>query len=224
MLQDFNTVYHNLTSILETLEKKRLELKKKGTRNGGIAVGIIFIVGFALLAASNMAGPGIAILAVLCCIIFIYSIHIKSAELSIHYKNNVISQIVSAICPGAFYEPNQGISESSFINSGLFMEPDRYQCEDLISGQIDKTTFRCSEVHAEERRVTTNGKGQTQTYWVDIFKGFLFIADFQKDFKGHTTIFRNSWIKLRFGEQRVKLENPDFEKSFDVYSDRKSVV
>ena len=47
---------------------------------------------------------------------------------------------------------------------------------------------------------------------------FFFIADFQKDFQGHTTILRNSLFKLSSSGSRVKLENPDFEKTFDVYS------
>ena len=44
------------------------------------------------------------------------------------------------------------------------------------------------------------------------------IAGFQKDFQGHTTVLRNSLFKLSFSGSRVKLENPDFEKTFDVYS------
>ena len=44
------------------------------------------------------------------------------------------------------------------------------------------------------------------------------MADFHKDFKGKTTILRDRLFKLRFGESRVKMENPDFENTFDVYS------
>ena len=44
------------------------------------------------------------------------------------------------------------------------------------------------------------------------------MADFHKDFKGKTTILRDCFFKLRFGESRVKMENPDFENTFDVYS------
>ena len=40
----------------------------------------------------------------------------------------------------------------------------------------------------------------------------------KKDFQGHTTILRNSLFKLSSSGSRVKLENPDFEKTFDVYS------
>ena len=57
-----------------------------------------------------------------------------------------------------------------------------------------------------------------QHYWVDIFKGFLFIADFHKDFQGETTILRNSLFKLKMGASRVKMESPEFEKVFDVFS------
>ena len=51
-----------------------------------------------------------------------------------------------------------------------------------------------------------------------IFRGFFFIADFNKNFQGQTVVFRNSWFKLNLGKQRVKLENPNFEKQFDVFS------
>ena len=37
-------------------------------------------------------------------------------------------------------------------------------------------------------------------------------------FQGQTVVFRNSWFKLNLGKQRVKLENPNFEKQFDVFS------
>ena len=43
------------------------------------------------------------------------------------------------------------------------------------------------------------------------------MADLGRSFPGNTTVYRNRWIKLRFGFPRVKLESPDFEKQFDVY-------
>ena len=107
---------------------------------------------------------------------------------------------------------NQG---STFRNCALFTSPDRYHTEDLIQGRVGKTDFCCAEIHAEERKTRVNSKGQTSHYWVDIFKGFFFIADFQKDFQGHTTILRNSLFKLSSSGSRVKLENPDFEKTFE---------
>ena len=98
-----------------------------------------------------------------------------------------------------------------------FTSPDRYHAEDLIEGCLGKTSFICSEVHAEERRARSTKNG-VQYYWEDIFKGFLFIADFHKEFQGETTVLRDSFFKIKMGASRVKMENPDFEKVFDVFS------
>ena len=218
MEQDFNTLYETLKPTLISLEEKRLELKKQGTKNGLIAGGIccLLIGGFATYAGAGAISLLIAF--VIGLIILFYCINAQGKELSAFYKKEVIATIISKLCEGATFEPDQGISQGTFEGCGLFQEPDRYHSEDLISGCVEATHFVCSEIHAEEKRVTSDGKGHTRTYWVDIFRGFFFIADFQKDFKGKTSVYRNSWIKLHFGEQRVKLENPEFENSFDVYS------
>lgn len=219
MEQDFNVLYESLQPELVKLEAKRQELKAKGTKSGLTWGGICCILCIGLCIYGGLGAASLIIAPVIGGIILFFCIQSKGGELSLHYKTNIIAVIISRLCENATFEPEKGISENTFAGSGLFaVSPDRYNCEDLIQGRIGATEFRCSEIHAEEKRVTTNGKGQTRTVWIDIFKGFFFIADFQKEFKGQTTVYRNSWIKLHFGEQRVKLENPEFENSFDVYS------
>lgn len=218
MEKDFNTLYESLRPTLTLLEGKRLELKAKGTKTGLIAGGICCLLGVILSLYTGAGWVGLIVTVIISGIILYSCINSKGQELSEFYKKNVISAIVSELCQGAVFEPSKGISQGAFEGSGLFQSPDRYSSEDLISGQRGATSFLCSEIHAEKKQVTTDGKGRTRTHWVDIFKGFFFIADFQKDFKGKTTIYRNALIKLHFGEQRVKLENPEFEDSFDVYS------
>lgn len=218
MEQDFGNLYESLKPALAQLENQRLELKAQGTKNGSIALGICCLLGI-LATCINMNWLWLLISTIIGGIIFFCCIQSKSGKLTNLYKQDIISVILAKLCTGATFEPDKGIPENTFVGSGLFsVRPDRYHSEDLISGKIGLTSFLCSEIHAEEKQVTTNGKGQTRTTWVDIFKGFFFIADFQKNFKGQTTIYRNSWIKLHFGEQRVKLESPEFENSFDVYS------
>ena len=76
------------------------------------------------------------------------------------------------------------------MNSRLFStSPDRYRSEDLICGKIDKTSFICSEIIAEEKRVTTDSKGRRQEHWIDIFRGFLFYSRLQQNFQGQTVCF-----------------------------------
>lgn len=160
---------------------------------------------------------GPIVIVVISVIIFITCINNKSKIFSSFYKEEVVDEIIHAFCQNATYSPNNGVSEDLFRNSGLFTSPDRYHAEDLIEGCLDKTSFICSEVHAEERRARSTKNG-VQYYWEDIFKGFLFIADFHKEFQGETTVLRDSFFKIKMGASRVKMENPDFEKVFDVFS------
>lgn len=215
---DFDSLAQKLTPTLQVLEDKRKELLKQG-RKEGLGFGALFfavgVVALALLQVLNLFV--LIVLAVIAVIILFGCISAKSAILSAFYKKEVVTEIIRAFCPGATFSPERGISESVFENCGLFASPDRYHAEDLIQGCLGKTSFSCSEVHAEERRTQATKNG-VRHYWVDIFRGFLFIADFHKDFQGETVIRRNSLFKIGMGASRVKMENPDFEKVFDVFS------
>ena len=144
------------------------------------------------------------------------------------FKNEVVREIVKVIDPDWNYEPNQYISSSEYRSSDLFRQSvDRYRGDDLISGKIDKTDFRCSEVHSEYKTVTTDKDGRRKETWHTIFKGLFFHADFNKEIKGKTYIEPDTAERLfgKFGQnlqtsskgKLVKLENPEFEKIFAVY-------
>ena len=219
MANSYDSIYEKLTPALTQLENKRLELKKKGTNAGLVAGGICTLIGIIITVWTGGNSLGFYISLILGVIILVGCIHGQSKELSRYYKKDIIATIISSLCENSSFIPESGISEQQFMSCGLFhTSPDRYHSEDMITGQVGKTVFACSEIVAEEKRVTTNSKGQRSEHWVDIFKGFFFIADFQKDFQGQTVVYRNSWLKLNFKNQRVKLENPEFEKKFDVYS------
>lgn len=214
----FETLTQSLSPTLQSLEQKRKELKKQGQSTGIWVGGVVFVIVSAFSVYINAALIGVGIAAGLALLAYYSCVNAKSQELSSYYKQKVIAQVLQSFCDNAIFTPEEGIKEGIFRSCGLFTSPDRYHTEDLIQGRVGKTDFSCAEVHAEERKTRVNSKGQTSHYWVDIFKGFLFIADFQKDFQGHTTVLRNSLFKLSFSGSRVKLVNPDFEKTFDVYS------
>lgn len=205
-----------LAPFLQDLESKRQEMKSEAIRKilftGGIVIGVALIISF--LAGAPQAGTALGFIIAL--IYAVYTCNTRGQLLNDWYKKEIVSRIVQSLVENGEYDPGGGIPEDIFLESDLFRRPDRYHSEDLIKGKIGQTWFRFAEVHAEEKRVTTNGKGQTQTTWVTIFKGFLFVADFHKDFSGRTVICRDSLFNFR--GNRVKLENPDFERRFDVYS------
>ena len=217
MPADTASIFPQLSQTLQQLESQRQILKKQGMLRGllyGLIVGIAG--GIALYLWIDWTGLAIAIAAGI--VVFIGTIQAQSAILNRLYKSQIIPALVDAASPGARYTPQDGIEESLFNLSGLFgVKPDRYRTEDLVEGETRNTHFRFAEVHAQERRTSTDSKGRTRTHWVDIFRGFLFVADLGRPFHGNTTVYRNRWIKLRFGFPRVKLESPEFEKRFDVY-------
>jgi hypothetical protein len=110
-----------------------------------------------------------------------------------------------------------------FRSLGLVPSWDRARYEDMLTGQRGDAPFRFFEAHLEEKRTTTDSKGRTRTTWVTVFRGQCLVARFHKEFNGVTKVFRdagffNALMKLGQKGQRVKLEDPVFEKAFEVYA------
>lgn len=159
----------------------------------------------------------------------------KAGEWKSRFKQEIIGRLVQFVGEGLRYFPQDGISRQEFGASRLFRtDIDRYNREDLLEGRVEKTAFRCSEVHAEYKTETTDSKGNRQTHWHTIFRGLFVIADFHKHFNGVTVVLPDVEQGLfgRFGQtlqawagklgmtagELVKLEDPEFEAAFKVYS------
>lgn len=182
-----------------------------------ISIGICLLAsGIVAGTVSLMWGAGVAALSAYICLRVNQELRHK---LSAYYKTNIIPQVVEQHCAGGRYNALDGIDEETFMSSCLFnTTPDRYDSEDMIEGHIGQTAFHFSEVRAQ-KEVTIETKNGTHTTWVDIFRGVMFVADFNKDFKGLTTLVPNSWgRKWLAGRDRVELENPQLMKAFLVCS------
>jgi hypothetical protein len=106
-------------------------------------------------------------------------------------------------------------------NLGLVPSWDRAKFEDRIEGKRRDSSFEFFEAHLEEKRTTTE-RGRTRTTWVTVFKGQCLVVHFPKRFEGVTQVFRdagffNALVKLGQRRERVRLEDPKFEKAFEVY-------
>ncbi|MBI1339635.1 DUF3137 domain-containing protein [bacterium] len=128
------------------------------------------------------------------------------------------------------YEAKPGLRPriSDFRSLGLIGSWDRAKFEDRMTGVRNDLAFEFFEAHLEEKRTSTDSKGRTTTTWVTIFKGQCVIVDFERPFQGVTKIVRDAGvfnmltgIGQKFGQtsaERVRLEDPVFEKAFEVYS------
>jgi len=141
------------------------------------------------------------------------------------YNHEIIGGIVRFIEPSLYYKPESYIPFSSYRHSSLFDDNvDAYTGSDYIYGRVGNTNIWFSQIHAEkeEESYSTDDDGNTtiDTYWVTIFKGIFFVADFNKDFDC-TVILRprrRNIIELRRDDEII-LDYPEFMKYFSVYTD-----
>jgi len=140
------------------------------------------------------------------------------------FKREIISKCLSDAFPNFKYKVKGDLILSEFKNTGLVNSSvNIFHCEDQLTGEIEKTDFKISEVLAQYKSSGKNKSTRT------IFRGFILELDFNKHFKSHTVItpdFAVSFFGEWFGEKlnnitigklkKVKLENTSFEKKFTV--------
>ena len=161
---------------------------------------------------------------------FVYLTNKQKQQYRKTFKSDVVAQLVNLINPEWQYLYDYCMSQESYQQSGLFTQHyDRYIGDDFVTGRIEKTDFQFSELHTQYKQVTYGAKGQRQEHWVTIFRGLFIHADFNKNFHGTTYVlpdtaerllgtFGQSLQKLSSRGELVKLENPEFERRFVVYS------
>jgi len=227
MAQDFKRTpeIENVIAELEVQRKKIASSKIQGW--GAIILGITCFAIGSILSQAVIASIGFVSVVPGAIILFRISDSIKTYKH--RFKQEVIGTALGSIHQNLVFDPENGISESEFINSQLFTtQPDRYHSEDLIAGKDEKTTFYFAEVHAEYKTETQTKNGK-QVNWHDILKGIIFSADFNKNFNGVTVIrpkdFGSSigaWFSkniFSLGDKDiVQLENDYFNKNFVTYS------
>lgn len=95
---------------------------------------------------------------------------------------------------------------------------DRSHFEDQFHGDFDRSAFDLYEAKLEQRH--TDSKGRTS--WSTVFQGQLIRLKFPRDFLGVTIVRRDAGL-FNFmnggaqGLKKVGLEDPMFEKAFEVY-------
>ncbi|MFD2285189.1 DUF3137 domain-containing protein [Pedobacter petrophilus] len=227
-MQDFlagNVALQNTLATMEVERRKVAAEQKRGIIYIGIGIGVC-IVGLllGLLFWAVLAG----LIPVIYGIIVLVKIREATKAYERAYKQNVIGEALKFIDPNLTINPLDGISSDEFSYAQLFNKQiDRYKTEDLVSGKIDKTSFYFAEVHAEYKteRETKDG---TKTSWIDIFRGIVFVADFNKHLSGVTIVKPKdlvntvgSWFSkniFSFSDQHViQLENPAFDRTFVTY-------
>ncbi|MFN3598189.1 MAG: DUF3137 domain-containing protein [Aquificaceae bacterium] len=139
------------------------------------------------------------------------------------FKNQVMEKLVKFIDPSLEYYPEKFLPYSLYEKSLLFPENiHKYKGSDLVEGKVGLTSMAFSYVHSQRKErhtyIDMQGRLKTETRWVTVFQGILFMADFNKSFKSKVLVMPNS---ARIGSKlkHMKMDFPEFEKLFDVYGE-----
>ncbi|GAA5497434.1 hypothetical protein Rhal01_03630 [Rubritalea halochordaticola] len=222
----FSRAVANLNPLLSELEQMRLhslDQRAKGTRYMWISA--LCCLPLLILGPFGLVLGGI-VTAIACAVIYSRYFASFRKDYEQTFKYRVLTQLTKEVQPGLEYRPGEGLPQYVFEAAGLHSgDIDRYHTEDLFCGKIGDTDVWFAEVKAEDKRTRTDSKGNTETYWVTIFEGILFIADFHKHFASDVTVMPDvgekhfGWLgkmMQNIGGNVVRLESPDFEREFVV--------
>jgi hypothetical protein len=144
---------------------------------------------------------------------------------NMRFKQVIISRMIEFISPDLTYRPTIYITYKYFQSSRIFLQKiNRYKGDDYVGGKIGNTQFGFSEIIAE-----SSAKVDDSHSLNTVFSGLFFVADFNKEFKGSTVLLPNylgnrfRFLKKALGfnrrERLVDLEDPEFSKYYNCYSD-----
>jgi hypothetical protein len=217
-LTDF--YYKNLFPTLEKLDSGRKSLRHKI-----IITGVLYTAVFAVTANMLNDYYNFIIFAYIALGAIIYKFMVK--DYTHEFKMSVIKPLIHAIDKSLLYSSKTHVSEYFFNHSDLFSTPDRMSGNDYVKGRIDDIRIQFSDIHAEKRHRGSKGKES----WSTIFKGLFIVAEFNKHFQGETVILPDTaqntfgnlignWLQSKnmSRDELIKMDDPEFEKEFVVYS------
>ncbi len=136
------------------------------------------------------------------------------------YKEIVVQPVFKMLNTNWNYNPKGTVSMDAVRNSHIFGPIVDISCDDYISGKIGKTDFECCDL-------VTYGKAyneHNEEIKRENFRGFFLHADFNKKLNGTVLVKPAPKVLLDLGSARVKMENPEFDKKFEVYTNMHNVL
>lgn len=217
----FSRVYQGeLQPALRAREKGRVKAAKRATQFTWIGVGI-GVVGAAIgLAAFRV--PQLAIVSAVIGFAVAGSGRSSLRKYAKEAKAMLVAPVAEKFGLDFVSEPGPQPIAATIHKHGLLPSWDRSTFQDRITGTRNGVDFEFFEANLIQRRTSRDSNGRTRTSWVTVFQGQCLNFKFHKNFAGRTTVLRDAGFLNRFGGargmNRVRLESPDFEKAFEVYS------
>ncbi|WP_304343371.1 DUF3137 domain-containing protein [Chryseobacterium koreense] len=156
----------------------------------------------------------------------IFHRYLYTGKYAAEYRKEIKKKIIPYLKGSMTFHPEQGISRADFTESGfpMFDRPKRYYSSGATTGEIGKTTFTFAEVLAEDLQESYHHFFGSAQY-TDLFRGVFFVADFNKNTDWNTLVYPDGYkyistllfIETEEKYERIKLEDVEFERYFEVY-------
>ncbi|PQV65039.1 Protein of unknown function (DUF3137) [Abditibacterium utsteinense] len=234
-LSDENALHSRLAPLLQKMEERR-QLHLKTCRLAALwcaGVGLLScVLALGYSAQAGQVSPWSFLALVVAAGIYWVIASLEKSKYGSRFKQLILPPLVAQLGE-LTYRGEAGIGEEEFNLANLFENPDRFSGEDLIEGSIGATKIRMSEVEAERRETRRDSKGRTSTHYVTYFRGLFVIADFNKNLNSTTYVLPEGVTgslgnfgaglqslggKLSGRGELVRLEDPEFEANFKVFS------
>jgi hypothetical protein len=134
-------------------------------------------------------------------------------------KSVIFPKIFSFFGPDYHYSPSGGLQIGSLKPSGILPSYDNSSTEDYVRGRHNGVGIELTEAKLTERR----GSGKRRST-VTVFSGIFVLLEMNKRFSGKTIVKRDqgmigNWFSSKISDmEAVRLEDPVFEKQFEVSS------
>ncbi len=134
-------------------------------------------------------------------------------------KELVFPKIFSYFGEDFIFNPKQRMNMDNLKRSKLLPYYESSRFDDYVEGTYKGVRLAINELQLT-KQVRVNKKTETRT----VFRGVMVQLNSHKAFKGHTVVVRDRGGLTNFfsdsfkGLEQVKLEDPRFEKQFDVFS------
>lgn len=236
-LEDANPIvsHENLKQLYETELKTSIagiDDKRKAVVKSFATMFVLIILMFAsfvLIPPNFYLSVIVGIILIIAAIVFFVKGVYRFLKFRSEYKSSVVKKVVQFINPKFMYDANKHISLNNFMMSKLGSNKiNKAVGDDYVCGIIDKTVFEFSELIAQYEWEDTDHDGKKVMRVENHFNGLFFLADFNKHIQGETFVMPDTVERIlgKFGQSLqksakgdlVKLENPEFEKLFAVFS------
>lgn len=201
--------------LFDDLEQERLEALS--WRKKAWVIGLPIVAVAAIIAMSFFGPPGLIAAIVGAGLTYMIA-EFKLFELKERMKTDILGHMADARGWRFNADGPPAGATKTYRNLGLFPHHDDLDVEDHFEGDFTGVGFDLFEALAKVRR--KRGKSETVE---TVFSGLLARFNFPKSFQGSTVVLTDAglfnWAKdfSQKGE-RVALEDPVFEKTFQVYS------